>query len=568
MFTSSTTLSSSSLIIPTTKTTATSIIHQQQQQQSYDDQLRRASWPVTILNNQQQQKQIKIFKQKSSFQNDDSIHLPNNLSTSSSHHEHEHESGQRKLSCCSGSSSTTSGYMSTSSPTHLHHHHHQPEFQSDSSSPSTIISTTKTISTDLQPIMPLSPPTPQSRLQQQQPPPPPPSVVISDHSSMDHIHIHSIIQFDSDSGENDYESSDNNNRRDSLCSIYSSTSSLSSMGDDDDDDDDDSVFQSSTQIETSSSLDETTTAKVTKKSSKWRKVRSLVTSPFIQTYKRKKYPWIQLAGHQGNFVAGQIQGTIMKKLCGNEIDCFEKLMSDTQLSVLVPEFKNIRIVNGDTYLELEDLLATFVNPSVMDIKMGIRTYLEEELVKANEKPRLRKDMYEKMVAIDPDEPSDEEKLQKAITKPRYMVWRETISSTSTLGFRIDGMKSGCNCLKTTSPSVKDFKRMKSVDAVRSAILEFVGDKHEYLITYLEKLKLIRKQLEQSNFFQTHEMIGSSLLFVHDQQHANIWMIDFAKTYPLSDGLQINHRDQWKLGNHEDGYLFGLDNLIQIFSSLC
>nr|XP_027203161.1 inositol-trisphosphate 3-kinase A-like [Dermatophagoides pteronyssinus] len=305
-------------------------------------------------------------------------------------------------------------------------------------------------------------------------------------------------------------------------------------------------------------------------SSKWRKVRSLVTSPFIQTYKRKKYPWIQLAGHQGNFVAGQIQGTIMKKLCGNEIDCFQKLMSDPQLSVLVPEFKNIRIVNGDTYLELEDLLATFVNPSVMDIKMGIRTYLEEELVKANEKPRLRKDMYEKMVAIDPEEPSNEEKEQKAITKPRYMVWRETISSTSTLGFRIDGMKSGDNHhrLKTTTATVKDFKRTKSIESVRSAILEFVGDKHEYLITYLEKLKFIRKQLEQSKFFQTHEMIGSSLLLVHDQQHANIWMIDFAKTYPLPDDININHRDQWTLGNHEDGYLFGLDNLIEIFSSLC
>src|SRR6218665_2595366 len=33
--------------------------------------------------------------------------------------------------------------------------------------------------------------------------------------------------------------------------------------------------------------------------SPWRKIRSLVTSPFIQTYKRQKYPWIQLAGHQG-----------------------------------------------------------------------------------------------------------------------------------------------------------------------------------------------------------------------------------------------------------------------------
>lgn len=38
----------------------------------------------------------------------------------------------------------------------------------------------------------------------------------------------------------------------------------------------------------------------------------------------------------------------MKKLCGNEIDCFQKLMSDPQLSVLVPEFKNIRIVNGES----------------------------------------------------------------------------------------------------------------------------------------------------------------------------------------------------------------------------
>lgn len=47
----------------------------------------------------------------------------------------------------------------------------------------------------------------------------------------------------------------------------------------------------------------------------------------------------------------------MKKLCGNEIDCFEKLMSDTQLSVLVPEFKNIRIVNGDSKSMQMDLIS-------------------------------------------------------------------------------------------------------------------------------------------------------------------------------------------------------------------
>ena len=48
------------------------------------------------------------------------------------------------------------------------------------------------------------------------------------------------------------------------------------------------------------------------------------------------------------------------------------------------------------------------SPCIMDCKIGIRTYLEEELAKAREKPKLRKDMYEKMVAIDPNAPTEEE----------------------------------------------------------------------------------------------------------------------------------------------------------------
>lgn len=45
------------------------------------------------------------------------------------------------------------------------------------------------------------------------------------------------------------------------------------------------------------------------------------------------------------------------------------------------------------------------------------------------------------------------------------------------------------------------------------------------------------------------------------------MIDFGKTIPLKNKVTIDHRQEWIEGNHEDGYLFGLDNIINIFQSI-
>ncbi|XP_055390332.1 uncharacterized protein LOC129619217 isoform X1 [Condylostylus longicornis] len=348
-------------------------------------------------------------------------------------------------------------------------------------------------------------------------------------------------------------------RKNSDCSVCSNSSQISC---DEDEEGGDSSYDCSDDIfheDTTNNKRETSSKK---KTSGWRKIRNIVQwTPFFQTYKKQRYPWVQLAGHQGNFKAGPEQGTVLKKFCRKEEICFQILMKDV-LRPYVPEYKGqVTSEDGELFLQLQDLLSDFNQPCVMDCKIGVRTYLEEELLKAKEKPKLRKDMYEKMIQIDPCAPNDEEHKAKGVTKPRYMVWRETISSTATLGFRIEGIK------KSDGTSSKDFKTTKTKEQIKAAFKEFVENFPHSVPRYLQRLQAIRATLECSDFFKTHEVIGSSLLFVHDEKQANIWLIDFAKTVSLPVNYQIDHNTTWKVGNREDGYLIGINNLIELFTKI-
>ncbi|XP_062288659.1 inositol-trisphosphate 3-kinase C [Scomber scombrus] len=294
--------------------------------------------------------------------------------------------------------------------------------------------------------------------------------------------------------------------------------------------------------------------------SAWKKHKSCGTSSLLPMTPKNPQQWLQVVGHAGSFHVGDY-GTLLKRFCEGERQCYLKLMEDT-LRPFVPAYYGVVQRDEQDYNMMDNLLTHFNTPAIMDCKMGSRTYQEEELLMAQERPQPRKDMYEKMVTVDPEAPTDQERAQQAVLKTRYMQWRETLSSTATLGFRIEGFR------KANEECHTNFKRTKSREQVTEALGNFVESNTHIVWGYLRRLKQLRQELETSNFFKTHEVVGSSLLFVHDWNgRTGIWMIDFGKTVALPAPLTLDHRTPWVEGNREDGYLWGLDNLIDILANM-
>ncbi|XP_060547910.1 inositol-trisphosphate 3-kinase B-like [Pantherophis guttatus] len=292
----------------------------------------------------------------------------------------------------------------------------------------------------------------------------------------------------------------------------------------------------------------TTKKRVLRKTKSWKTFFTMVHWSL-----RRRSSWVQLAGHEGNFKPSE-GGQILKKFSAVEEACLSELMTDV-LRPFVPAYHGVAEVGGERYIQMDDLLRGLQNPSIMDCKMGTRTYLEDEAGKGQPRSAPRRDLYQKMMKIEPWAPTPEEHSQGAVTKPRYMQWRENTSSSTSLGFRIEGVTIEGGTVQ------RDFKQTRSQDQIMEIFLKFVKNRVDVLKIYLARLENLRQALEESDFFKRHEVIGSSLLFLHDQRgHASIWMIDFGKTLPAPAHSHLRHDVAWTPGSHEDGYLIGLQHL--------
>ncbi|KAF7667617.1 hypothetical protein LDENG_00053530 [Lucifuga dentata] len=151
------------------------------------------------------------------------------------------------------------------------------------------------------------------------------------------------------------------------------------------------------------------------------------------------------------------------------------------LRPFVPQYHGLVTRGEHCYIRLEDLLSSLEKPVIMDCKMGVRTYQEEELIKARQaKATLRGDMYQKMMKEDPAAPSAEEHAQRGVTKCRYLQWRDTTSSTSTLGLRIEGI------MMENGSIQRDFRKIVTIAQVTEALLFFTRSHLNTLKAYHSK----------------------------------------------------------------------------------
>jgi len=266
-----------------------------------------------------------------------------------------------------------------------------------------------------------------------------------------------------------------------------------------------------------------------------------------------------ITGHIENFRRTK-RGTLHKTTLREEYEMYTKLADKLDY---LPKLIDVKETLGKrVIIEMQDLTHGVQGPCLMDLKMGQRTFMEEDATD----DKIRPDLLEKMLKVQLDAATDEERRAGGISKMRYLQFRETTSSTSTLGFRVDAIRLA-DGVDANCPDAQALKKITTEERVGEAVLQYVQGRLVLLQSFLKSLLQLRTALEACDAFLTHAFIRTSLLLIYSDatNNTSLHMIDLSRAYPA--GCRLSHRVAWEAGNHEDGYLTGLDNLIRILERL-
>ena len=270
---------------------------------------------------------------------------------------------------------------------------------------------------------------------------------------------------------------------------------------------------------------------------------------------------IPLAGYSTKLSVSPVTGRVVKVTTVEEERNYKVMGEDEMLGKYLPTLYEAHHTPGKTVIHIENCLHSFSDSaSILDCKIGVRTFTEEEFLAARENPELRPDLYQRMVEVDYKEPTQVEHYLKKVALHRFMIWRDTISSTASLGFRVKGMR-------RKGVSYQHYKTLTSRHKIFKIILSFMKDFPWAAPHFLTQLQTLRQDFKNSKLFSSHEFIGTSLLFVVDRSRCQMWMIDLEKMSSVPPHVSIDHESGWVQGSYQDGYLLGLDNLISIFTDI-
>jgi len=276
-----------------------------------------------------------------------------------------------------------------------------------------------------------------------------------------------------------------------------------------------------------------------------------------------------IAGHVANFRKNPQSGTLLKTTAAAEARTYRAFgAANSPVARFLPTLVDVKdSTRKRVIIEMGDLTHGVDQACLMDCKMGVRTFTEEDASAASAED-LRGDLLAKMLKVDPDAATPSEVDAGGITKMRYLRFREGASTTSTLGFRVDAIQLG-EGVEGVVPDANDLKSVQTEDAVKDAICQYVQYRPELVQNFTPKLKELREALEQCDVFMTHAFLRTSLLFIYSNtttEKCSVHLIDMSKVSKASVE-RLAHRGPWEPGNDEDGYLDGLDRMIAVFEQL-
>jgi len=230
----------------------------------------------------------------------------------------------------------------------------------------------------------------------------------------------------------------------------------------------------------------------------------------------------QAGGHAGAFLKGG-EGQIMKRVGNNEFVFYSKILgAHPSCKPHLPSFHGTQEKDGNKYVVIEDLTQYYQKPCILDVKIGTTSVGEDAT------------------------PEKREAMEK----------KDRGTTTASLGIRITAMK----VYQTKSGDFKSYDKAWGKNVTEQTIVQS-------LQTFLDNGEEIRKDLidgfleilrKVQAFFEGQRELrfySSSLLFLYDGKkpeknpRVDIRMIDFAHVHEIKDG------------GRDDGYIFGLKNLI-------